>query len=140
MRVLSGGLIAALSAGGAHAATLTVVIENVPSDEGSIGVGVCSEETYLTSPCPYGASLPATPGRVTLVVEDVRPGRYGVVALHDRNENGKLDFKWYGPPNEAYGASNNPPPRMGPAKWEDIAFDVGETDLQFSITLLGADQ
>ncbi|MEM1396957.1 MAG: DUF2141 domain-containing protein [Pseudomonadota bacterium] len=131
-------VVASCVVGNAQAATLTVTIENVPSARGAIGFGICTEETYLEAPCPYGASEPATKGQVTLVVEDVAPGTYGIVALHDKNENGKLDFKWYGPPSEAYGASNNPPPRMGPAKWEDISFEVGDEDLEFSITLLGA--
>ena len=36
------------------------------------------------------------------------PGRYGVVVLHDENENHKLDRDFLGWPKEGFGFSNNP--------------------------------
>ncbi|MEL7488278.1 MAG: DUF2141 domain-containing protein, partial [Pseudomonadota bacterium] len=55
-------------------------------------------------------------------------------------DNRKLDFKWYGPPSEAYGASNNPPPRMGAARWDDIVFTVDEAGATISVRLIGGKQ
>lgn len=129
---------ASASVTNAAAATLTVTIENVPSDKGVMAVGVCTEDQYLQEKCSYTGADPAKTGAMLFVFEDVVPGRYGISALHDKNENGKLDFKWYGPPKEGYGASNNPPPRMGPPKWEDIVFEIAEEDMSISIKLLSA--
>ncbi|MEL6371511.1 MAG: DUF2141 domain-containing protein [Pseudomonadota bacterium] len=129
---------ASASVTNAAAATLTVTIENVPSDKGVVRLGVCQVDEYLQAPCAYGETKPAESGRMVFEFADVAPGAYGISVLHDKNDNGKLDFAWYGAPKEGYGASNNPPPRMGPAKWEDIVFDIADQDTSFSIKLLSA--
>jgi uncharacterized protein (DUF2141 family) len=36
------------------------------------------------------------------------PGKYGVVVLHDENENHKLDRNFLGIPTEGFGFANNP--------------------------------
>ncbi|MGF1607398.1 MAG: DUF2141 domain-containing protein [Rhodothalassiaceae bacterium] len=122
----------------AQAATLTVTVENVPSDDGRLLVYICDEGGYKEQVCKTRSSVPAQPGRITLAIEDVSAGQWGLWVLHDKNDNGKMDFRWFGPPKEAYGNSNNPPPRRGPAYWEDIVFDVVEEDLALSIRLKGA--
>ncbi len=38
---------------------------------------------------------------------DVAPGPYLVSAVHDENDNGKLDKSLFGMPKESYGVSNN---------------------------------
>jgi uncharacterized protein (DUF2141 family) len=38
----------------------------------------------------------------------VPPGKYGVVVLHDENENHKLDRNFLGVPTEGFGFANNP--------------------------------
>ncbi|MEL6364477.1 MAG: DUF2141 domain-containing protein [Pseudomonadota bacterium] len=119
----------------AGAADLVVTISNIPNDEGIVAAAVCSEAKYMKTACEHVASQDAVEGEVTLLFEGVEPGEWGVMVLHDENENGKLDFKWYGPPSEAYGSSNNPPPRMGPARWEDIVFTVGDDDVELDIIL-----
>jgi len=131
---------AGLAMGGpeATAGDLTVTVENVPNTKGVMAVGLCSEAAYETFDCEKWLGEDAEAGAMTFVFEDVTPGRWAVTALHDENENNKLDFRWYGPPKEAYGSSRNPPPRMGPARWDDIALEVGEDDMEISITLLGA--
>ena len=135
-RRLPLGLAAAC--GSALAGDLVVTITNVPNTNGVVGIIACREATYLQSQCAYGVTEPAEVGEMVMIIEGIDPGEWGVLALHDENENGSLDFKWYGPPSEAYGASNNPPPRMGPARWEDIFFTVEDADVELEITLLGA--
>ncbi len=43
----------------------------------------------------------------TCLFHDVAPGIYMVSAVHDENDNGKLDKGLFGMPKEGYGVSNN---------------------------------
>jgi len=42
--------------------------------------------------------------------EDIPPGTYALVVIHDENMNGKLDTNWVGIPKEGYGFSNDVKP------------------------------
>jgi uncharacterized protein (DUF2141 family) len=44
----------------------------------------------------------------TAVWENLAPGDYGVVAIHDENKNHKLDRNFIGIPKEGFGFANNP--------------------------------
>jgi uncharacterized protein (DUF2141 family) len=63
----------------------------------------------------HDASAIAAEGRVaTVVFTGVPEGDYGVVALHDENENMKLDKNLFGFPKEGFGFANNPHVGFGP--------------------------
>lgn len=38
----------------------------------------------------------------------IPPGRYGIVVIHDENENQRLDRNFFGIPKEGFGFANNP--------------------------------
>ncbi|MGA8728130.1 MAG: DUF2141 domain-containing protein [Terracidiphilus sp.] len=46
--------------------------------------------------------------KATVVWENLPPGDYGVVAIHDENKNHKLDRNMFGWPKEGFGFANNP--------------------------------
>lgn len=123
-----------------YGADVRATIENVPSGEGVVILLVCSEAAYQKTKCEHRRELAARQGRMDIFVADVAPGAWGVFVLHDANQNSKLDFKWWGPPREAYGNSNNPPVRMGPARWRDIVFPLTDAGVDLSITLKGGAQ
>lgn len=56
---------------------------------------------------------------------DLPPGVYAVSVYEDLNGNHKLDRNLLGIPREPVGASNNPHPRMGPPRFDDCSFRVG---------------
>jgi uncharacterized protein (DUF2141 family) len=43
----------------------------------------------------------------TCIFHDVAPGAYMISAVHDENDDGKLDKGLFGMPKEGYGVSNN---------------------------------
>jgi uncharacterized protein (DUF2141 family) len=43
----------------------------------------------------------------TCIFHEVAPGAYMISAVHDENDNGKLDKGLFGMPKEGYGVSNN---------------------------------
>ena len=49
---------------------------------------------------------------VTAVMQDLPPGEYGVVTIHDENKNQKLDRNFVGVPKEGFGFANNPRVRL----------------------------
>jgi uncharacterized protein (DUF2141 family) len=70
-------------------------------------------------------------GRATCTFEDVKPGTYAVVYLHDENNNGKMDTDVIGRPTEGRGASNDARGTLGPPKFDDAKFKHdGETTLR----------
>jgi 4,4'-diapolycopenoate synthase len=73
---------------------------------------------------------------VTIDVGTLTPGRYAISVYQDINGNHKLDTGMFGIPNEPVGASNNPKPRMGPPRFEDCAFSMGNSDQTISISLV----
>jgi uncharacterized protein (DUF2141 family) len=79
--------------------------------------------------------LPAAAGTMRIDV-DVAPGRHAVSVLHDENGNGRLDVNFLGMPLEGGGASTNPPPRIGPPRFSDAAFDVPPDGDDIVITMV----
>lgn len=53
-------------------------------------------------------------------------GTYAVAIVHDENANGRLDTMMM-MPREGFGFSRNPRLRMGPPRFTDAAFAVGQT-------------
>ncbi|MEM8546724.1 MAG: DUF2141 domain-containing protein [Pseudomonadota bacterium] len=117
-------------AGGA----VTVTLTGLPSTEGRVYVGLCDAAGWETFKC-MNAMLTPDPDGVTHTWDNVAPGTYGITVLHDENGNGKMDFNFFGAPKEKWGSSNNPPPRMGRSKWEDVQFTVADADLTLTIRM-----
>jgi uncharacterized protein (DUF2141 family) len=67
--------------------------------------------------------LPASEGNFTVTVGGLRPGRYGIKAFHDRDENGTITIGPVGLPTEPYAFSNNIR-GFGPAPWKKANFAV----------------
>lgn len=55
---------------------------------------------------------------------NVPPGTYAVSAMHDENDNRKLDKNFFGIPTEGYGVSNNHTHAMSSPTWDESKFVV----------------
>lgn len=109
----------------AHAETLTVTLDNIQVQEGSLMVAVYqgvesydSNQNVLAS-----AKKTATAESHSLVFTDLAPGEYAVKVMHDENDNGSLDTNFLGIPSEGYGFSNNGG-SFGPASYEEAKFTI----------------
>ena len=58
------------------------------------------------------------------VFEDVTPGTYAVVVLHDENDNRQCDRNRLGIPLEGYGVSNNRTYPLRAPAWEESKFVI----------------
>lgn len=114
--------------------TVTVIFDNLLNDQGKVSAALYDEATFMKA-----APLDSVEGKpenktLTLVLEDVTPGEYGIITLHDYNENGRMDFEPSGMPKEPYGTSNNVL-AMGPPNFADAKFTVGTEDITLHIKM-----
>ncbi len=77
-------------------------------------------------------NVPAVKGEVTLTFENVTPGEYAIMVMHDANDNKRMDMEPNGMPKESYGMTGNAMP-MGPPSFADAKFEVTDKDLDFRI-------
>ena len=110
--------------------------------------GAHGELAYLVFDSPSGfpgdrekairhGFLPIPAGAQQLHIDtDLPPGTYAVSVYEDLNGNHKLDRNIFGIPREPVGASNNPPARMGPPRFNECSFRVGAAAQTITITLV----
>lgn len=113
-------------------ATITVTIDNVTSDEGKVMASIHTAETFMKGAGIDNLESVIEDGKVTLVFENVPNGTYAIMAMHDANDNKKMDFEANGMPKEGYGMSGNDM-TMGPPSFETAKFEVSGEDLEFAI-------
>jgi uncharacterized protein (DUF2141 family) len=111
--------------------TITVVIENVLSNEGTVMGALHTEQTFMRGPGIINQQLDATKGEVTLTFENVEKGNFAVMLLHDTNQNKRMDFEANGMPKENYAKSGGTD--FGPPSFASAKFEVADEDLEFRI-------
>jgi uncharacterized protein (DUF2141 family) len=101
---------------GANAAcgcTLRIRVDGLRNSTGVVGVAIFKTRDGWPEDMSKTVNhwpTPITPGarEATAVMQNLPPGDYGVVAIHDENKNHKLDRNFIGIPKEGFGFANNP--------------------------------
>jgi uncharacterized protein (DUF2141 family) len=92
----------------AYAGSLTLTLDNVRSDQGTLMIAVYSNSAGYESVDPMSAAiqiaLPAVKGTSDITLSNVPNGEYAMVIFHDENSNGTLDMA-ESIPTEGYGYS-----------------------------------
>jgi uncharacterized protein (DUF2141 family) len=116
--------VPALTAAGA--ADLTVTVSGIRNASGSVSAGIYNSATSFpqASEALVLVRIKAAQGSIGFTVHDLPPGRYAVVAYHDENGNGRLDFDPTGVPTEGYGVSNNARNPLAPPEFAKAAFEL----------------
>ena len=127
------GAVAAAMLGSAHAAAghaaagdVTVRVENLRSDAGTVLVAICTPEGFLGPNCRHRGRVEARRGTAELIIGGVAPGVYAVQAIHDENDNLELDRNLIGVPREGLAISRDAPMRWGPPRFSDAEVLIGE--------------
>jgi uncharacterized protein (DUF2141 family) len=117
-------------------AELDVTITGIKPGAGLIRVALYHDPRSFRHESQAVAVLSASANDLAVKVafKDVPPGRYGVLAYHDANDNRKLDLTMGMFPREGWGLSNNPHV-FGPPRFEPSAFDVVEHYTNISVPL-----
>lgn len=116
--------------------TITVNINNLSSDEGSLLIGIYTENIFMKSTPKYTAKGFIKNGSSTITFEGIPPGTYAISGFHDLNGNNKMDFEPTGKPIEPYGISRNNINPNGAPVWEDSKFEVSDKPVEMEIKVL----
>lgn len=111
--------------------TITATVMNISNNEGKVSFALYNKETFMKTPL-QAKNAKVVDGRSTVVFENLELGTYAILCFHDRNNNGKMDFKDNGMPMEDYGVSNNVM-SFAPPSYQDAKFDLGDKDLSLEI-------
>ena len=90
---------------------LSIAAETVRNSRGVVGVLIFQSSRGWPedhTAAFRSKAVPAHEGVTTIRFDDLPPGDYAAVVLHDENENMKLDRNFLGIPREGWGMSNNP--------------------------------
>ncbi|MCI4645079.1 MAG: DUF2141 domain-containing protein [Hyphomonadaceae bacterium] len=106
-------------------ATLSVTLTGIETLTGTIRLGLyAGEEDYTSGPGIGGANVTVEDETMSVTLEGLAPGAYGIKLYHDVNGNGEMDTNPFGMPTEPFAFSNNAPGRFGPAKWDAASFEI----------------
>ncbi len=100
---------------------------------GNVLFSLHNESTFMKIPLA-GLSSDINDGKAIVTFTNVIPGIYGIMVVHDKNDNKQMDFESNGMPLEDYGMSNNVM-SFGPPQWNDAKFEVTDTPLEIEIRL-----
>ena len=112
--------------------TITVAVNNVTNNNGKVIFSLHTKDTFMKAESIQSAESIIEDGKVKITFNDVQPGIYAIMVLHDENDNKRMDFELNGMPKEKYGMSNNPV-SFGPPQFTDAKFEVDEKDLNLQI-------
>ncbi|MFD0849985.1 DUF2141 domain-containing protein [Sphingosinicella xenopeptidilytica] len=111
-------------------ASLHLTFEGLRSQKGTIRLCLWRDASGYPD-CTRGTGATkesVTASNPTLDITGLPPGEYAVSAIHDENDNRKLDKSFIGMPTEGVAFSNNAKIAFGPPKFEKVRFHVeGET-------------
>jgi len=114
---------------------ITVTIENISNSRGHVIIGLHTVDSFMKSNGIQNAESKVKDGKVVVTFKNVTPGHYALLALHDENDNKRMDFEPNGMPLESYGISNNPM-LMGPPTFTDGKFEVTDKNIEVAIKFL----
>ncbi|PCE64678.1 DUF2141 domain-containing protein [Sediminicola luteus] len=101
--------------------TITVTIDNIVNDNGTVLFSLHTQDTFMKGPGIKNEGSTIENGSVTITFTDVAPGEYAIMALHDENDNRRMDFEANGMPKESYGMSGNDM-SFGPPSYQAAKF------------------
>lgn len=119
----------------AHAAELTIHIDDIKSASGNVLVAVYnSEGSFLKQPAKTNGAAAVTTGS-TVVIKDLPEGEYAFAVFHDANSNGKMDKNIIGIPTEDYAFSNNAMGKMGPPNYASAKIAIAAAGATVRVSL-----
>ncbi|MEM7107163.1 MAG: DUF2141 domain-containing protein [Bacteroidota bacterium] len=61
-----------------------------------------------------------------ILINDLQPGKYAIIAYHDINGNDELEQNWIGIPKEPIGFANDQKIGLGPPSFEKVATTIAQ--------------
>jgi uncharacterized protein (DUF2141 family) len=116
-------------------ASLTLTVMGVSDAGGDLRIGVYDEAGFKSrSAAPIaGKKVSARSGTMTVTIDGIAPGTYGVKMFQDINRNGHFDFGAM--LTEPFGISNDPPLSMTLPPFDDAKFELKPGANAITVTL-----
>lgn len=111
---------------------IEIRMDRVMNDKGKILLGLYTREGFVTREPVQSGMAGISDGRSVYIFKNVPPGTYAVMALHDENENYRMDKQANGMPLEAWATSGDEL-LMGPPSFDAAKFTVKDKDLTLSL-------
>ncbi|TJY36235.1 DUF2141 domain-containing protein [Pontimicrobium aquaticum] len=111
---------------------VTITIDNISNERGHVIIGLHTVDTFMKTRGLQLTAAKVKDEKVVYTFKNVAPGNYAILALHDENDNKRMDFEPNGMPAESYGISNNPT-LMGPPTFSEGKFEVIDTAVALTI-------
>lgn len=122
----------------ASAGEVIITITDLRSTKGVVRACMTTKEDIfprcIKDPASHRTVVPAGE-EVEIRFDGVEPGKYAIALLHDENDNGKADRALGMMPKEGYGFSRDAKVRMGPPKFKDAVFDIGDGTERLTIKM-----
>src|SRR5262245_56062774 len=107
---------AATAASAQSAGRLSVAVDGVRSESGSVRCGLYSSADGFREPGREmrGAVAHIKDGRATCGFQGIPAGTYAVAVFHAEHNEAQIETGLFGKPKQGYGFSNNPSSMFGP--------------------------
>ena len=134
MRLLTLLIFLLFSVNLLNAQQLVLKIENLSSLDGQLIITLFNNsKDFLKNPV-YEKYIDIDEAHMTIALNDVPSGDYGLCVVHDENGNGDIDTNVLKIPKESYGFSLNPKSRFGPPKFDQTKFSFKQ-NLELTVML-----
>ena len=120
---------------------IRVTVNGIRSTKGRVRVELWSSEVGFPRQNEHATktvwidATQAARGTVTTTFDGLQPGSYAIAAMHDENNNGKLDTGAFGIPKEGWAVSNNVTSHTHPPKFQDAKIQVNAPDQETTLNL-----
>ncbi|KJD35749.1 hypothetical protein PW52_08405 [Tamlana sedimentorum] len=112
--------------------TITVTIENIMNNNGQVLLTLHNEATFMKAAPLKSENSEIKDGKVSITFKNITPGTYAIIALHDANNNNRMDFADSGMPKESFAVSNNPV-LYGPPQFAQAKFNVTSENIEMKL-------
>lgn len=112
---------------------LDVRIENINASKGQLCIAVFADEagfraekTVWETKCP---KTQVVDGKLEIKIA-IKPGKYGISVLDDKNLNGKMEYNLFGIPREGFGFSNYSQKGICRPVFDDFSFQIEANEIK----------
>jgi uncharacterized protein (DUF2141 family) len=109
--------------------SLTVEIEGIRNNKGYILLAIYASADGFPDSSEKAIvrkRIQAQSGKMSISVENLKPGKYAFGIVHDENDNQKLDTGLFGIPKEGFCFSKQAMGTFGPPDFKDAQFEYNE--------------